>query len=178
MSGPCLSSSVADHPLRPATRLRLGGLLSRQQADRPRDPLEAPSRALARKRCRLRPHPVLIQVSLGYPKLQGRFLTCYAPVRRSLSSRIATRFNTARLACLNHVASVHSEPGSNSPKIFLFQKDIRKSVRDPDDPNFWFSPAVNTFFADELFFVQFLLRFFPKQNPHEKQIRSKQAHCR
>ncbi len=34
-SGPCLSSSVADHPLRPATRLGLGELLPHQQADGP-----------------------------------------------------------------------------------------------------------------------------------------------
>ena len=39
MSGPCLSSSVADHPLRPATRLSLGEPLPRQLADRPRTPL-------------------------------------------------------------------------------------------------------------------------------------------
>ena len=36
MSGPCLSSSVAGRPLRPATRRSLGGLLPRQLADRPR----------------------------------------------------------------------------------------------------------------------------------------------
>ena len=36
MSGPCLSSSVTDRPLRPATRRCLGGPLPRQQADRPR----------------------------------------------------------------------------------------------------------------------------------------------
>jgi hypothetical protein len=29
----------------------------------------------------IRGHPVLIQVSLGYPGLRGRFLTCYSPVR-------------------------------------------------------------------------------------------------
>ena len=28
-----------------------------------------------------RGYPVLIQVSLGYPGLRGRFLTCYSPVR-------------------------------------------------------------------------------------------------
>ena len=28
-----------------------------------------------------RGYPVLIRVSSGYPGLQGRFLTCYAPVR-------------------------------------------------------------------------------------------------
>ena len=34
MLGPCLSSHVADHPLRPATRHRLGRLLPHQLADR------------------------------------------------------------------------------------------------------------------------------------------------
>lgn len=42
MSGPYLSSSVADLPLRTATRLSLGGPLPRQQADRPQAPLLAP----------------------------------------------------------------------------------------------------------------------------------------
>ena len=42
MSGPCLSSSVADHPLRPATRLSLGEPLPHQLADRPRAHQEAP----------------------------------------------------------------------------------------------------------------------------------------
>ena len=36
MSGPCLSSSVAGRPLRPATRHRLGEPLPHQLADRPR----------------------------------------------------------------------------------------------------------------------------------------------
>ena len=36
MSGPCLSSSVTDHPLRPVTRRRLGKPLPYQLADRPR----------------------------------------------------------------------------------------------------------------------------------------------
>ncbi len=42
MSGPCLSSSVAGRPLRPATRLRLGRPLPHQLADRPRAHHEAP----------------------------------------------------------------------------------------------------------------------------------------
>jgi hypothetical protein len=36
VSGPCLSSSVAGRPLRPATRHRHGGPLPRHLADRPR----------------------------------------------------------------------------------------------------------------------------------------------
>ena len=42
MSGPCLSSSVAGRPLRPATRHSLGEPLPHQLADRPRDHQEAP----------------------------------------------------------------------------------------------------------------------------------------
>ena len=38
MFGPCLSSNVAVRPLRPATRLRLGGPLHLQLADRPQAP--------------------------------------------------------------------------------------------------------------------------------------------
>ncbi len=41
MSGPCLSSSVAGRPLRPATRQSLGEPLPHQQADRPRAHQEA-----------------------------------------------------------------------------------------------------------------------------------------
>jgi hypothetical protein len=42
VSGPCLSSSVAGRPLRPATRHRLGEPLPHQLADRPRGHQEAP----------------------------------------------------------------------------------------------------------------------------------------
>ena len=40
-SGPCLSPCLADHPLRPATRRRLGRPLPHQQADRPQAHPEA-----------------------------------------------------------------------------------------------------------------------------------------
>src|SRR3954466_6266782 len=33
--------------------------------------------------CREKSYPVLAPVSEGYPKVQGRLLTCYSPVRRS-----------------------------------------------------------------------------------------------
>ena len=62
------------------------------------------------------PHAVLILLSKGYPPYKGRFFTCYAPVRH-FHVQIASYLNDlVRLACLNHAASVHSEPGSNSPK--------------------------------------------------------------
>jgi hypothetical protein len=34
-------------------------------------------------------YPVLITVSGGYPKVQGRLLTCYSPVRRSSTTEVA-----------------------------------------------------------------------------------------
>jgi hypothetical protein len=56
-------------------------------------------------------YPVLAPVSEGYPKVQGRLLTCYSPVRRSSTPKGLS----ARLACVKHAASVRPEPGSNSP---------------------------------------------------------------
>jgi hypothetical protein len=78
---------VADHPLRPATRLCLGGPLPRQLADRPRTP---PGVIACRSRGHLLPRTancpwsylVLVRLSTGYPSLQGRLSTCYSPVRR------------------------------------------------------------------------------------------------
>ena len=76
---------MAVHPLRPATRLRLGGPLPHQLPDRPQAhpkahccfPHELPySRA----------YGVLAQVSPGCPPPRGRSPTCYSPVRHSKHS--------------------------------------------------------------------------------------------
>jgi hypothetical protein len=78
-----LNPSVADHPLRPATDRRLGGLLPRQPANRPRPP---PSPPVSRfsfpsgRACR-KAYAVLAAISGGYPPAKGRLATCYAPVR-------------------------------------------------------------------------------------------------
>src|SRR6185437_15403413 len=64
-----------------------------------------------RDRCRSQSYPVLIPVSRSYPRVKGRFLTCYSPVRRSSTPKGLS----ARLACVKHAASVRPEPGSNSP---------------------------------------------------------------
>jgi hypothetical protein len=58
-------------------------------------------------------HGVLIRISPGYPPVKGRLHTRYAPVRHS-SSRASSHV-TVRLACIRPAASVHPEPGSNSP---------------------------------------------------------------
>ena len=56
---------------------------------------------------------VLIRISSGYAPDKGRLRTCSAPVCRSPPG-IATRA-APRLACIKPAASVHPEPGSNSP---------------------------------------------------------------
>ena len=57
-------------------------------------------------------YPVLAVLSVCYPGHKGRLFTCYSPVRRFTQDR--SPFH-ARLACVRPAASVHSEPGSNSP---------------------------------------------------------------
>ena len=61
----------------------------------------------------MRSYRVLDPVSQAYPPVQGRSLTCYSPVRHS--STPASWGLSVRLACVKHAASVHPEPGSNSP---------------------------------------------------------------
>ncbi len=57
-------------------------------------------------RCRRRSYPVLDPVSQAYPRVRGRLLTCYSPVRRSSTPKGLS----ARLACVKHAASVRPEP--------------------------------------------------------------------
>ncbi len=76
-------------------------------------------------------YAVLARVSPGYPPLPGRLSTCYSPVRRSTRGR--SRFR-ARLACVKHAASVHSEPGSNSPVWIL--RSRHRPAKDRKRPSF------------------------------------------
>ena len=51
--------------------------------------------------------------------MQGRLHTCYSPVRRSPAAEASFSPAAPRLACVKPVASVHPEPGSNSPLLFI-----------------------------------------------------------
>ena len=66
-------------------------------------------------------YAVLDGISPDYPAVAGRLHTCYSPVRRSPAGK-RQAFTTAapRLACVKPVASVHPEPGSNSPLLLSF----------------------------------------------------------
>ena len=57
----------------------------------------------------------LISLSEGYTRMPGRLDTRYSPVRRSPPSPASWTRAAPRLACVKPVASVHPEPGSNSP---------------------------------------------------------------
>ncbi len=117
---------MAVHPLRPATRRRLGRPLPHQQADRPRaHPIP---QKLSTNTPTCRSYPVLDPVSQAYPEVQGRSPTCYSPVRHSSTS--ASTGLSVRLACVKHAASVHPEPGSNSPQK-SFNTKAKQAVKSP-----------------------------------------------
>ena len=101
---------MADHPLRPATRRCLGEPLPHQQADRPRDPPDPVALSSARH-ATLRRHPVLAVVSDCYSRDRDRFLTCYAPVRHSAFTSLATGWTSFDL----HVLS--------TPPAFVLSQD-------------------------------------------------------
>ncbi len=82
----------------------------------------------------LRDHPVLIQVSLGYPGLRGRLLTCYSPVRRSVIGLVTLTYSSLDLHALG------------TPPAFVLSQDQtlqRTFVRNPSlDP---ISPVIFEF---------------------------------
>ena len=105
------------HPLRPATRHRLGRPSPHQQADRPRahPPPKTPKGASF-------PHPPcsrhrISRISHTFMRLsRRRGQVTHVLLTRSplIQNQQADPF-TVRLACVKHAASVRPEPGSNSP---------------------------------------------------------------
>ena len=59
----------------------------------------------------------LASLSEGCPPVEGRLHTCYSPVRQSPAGSASTPPAALRLACVKPAASVHPEPGSNSPLL-------------------------------------------------------------
>ena len=78
---------------------------------------------LMNTRCLLFTYPVLATVSSSYPGHMGRLPTCYSPVRHWALTEASFHIRSVRLACIRHAASVHPEPGSNSPlSFYLFRQ--------------------------------------------------------
>ena len=82
MSGPCLSTSVGDLPLRTPTYRSLGKPLPYQQTNRTHAH-QLPPKFSSINNDTNRAYEVLFKISLGYPSVKGRLHTRYAPVRRS-----------------------------------------------------------------------------------------------
>jgi hypothetical protein len=119
---------VAVRALTPATRRRLGRPSPHQQADTPRGRPLPPELSHTDHAARAE-HPVLATVSRGYPRAEGRFLTCYSPVRRFQPPEGGF---DPRLACVKPAASVRPEPGSNSPLRDRYHQDNSQRRRDTD----------------------------------------------
>ena len=98
------------HPLRPVTHLRLGRPLPYQLTNRPQ---AHPSAVAKRPPFSFPTYAVLTSISRGYSSPKGRFPRVTHPDATLL---ILADF-LVRLACVRHAASVHSEPGSNSPYL-------------------------------------------------------------
>ena len=62
---------------------------------------------------------ISLPISEGCPPEEGRLHTCYSPVRRSPARKASFPPDAPRLACVKPAASVHPEPGSNSPLLYL-----------------------------------------------------------
>ena len=105
------------HPLRPATRHRLGRPSPHQQADRPRahPPPKTPKGAsFPGPSC---DRPRISRISHTFMRLsRRRGQVTHVLLTRSplIQNQQADPF-TVRLACVKHAASVRPEPGSNSP---------------------------------------------------------------
>ena len=88
MYGPCFSSIVRGHPLRPLTRRRLGEPLPHQLANQTQaHPI--PINLWLTSHVTGSLYEVLIPVSRGYPSVWGRLPTRYSPVRRFLNLHLA-----------------------------------------------------------------------------------------
>ena len=117
---------MGDLPLRTPTHRRLGGPLPRQLTNAPH--------------AHLRPAEAFLPQGMSPEILRGirRRFRRLSPCLRQVAYVLLTRAPVAggekqaflpaapRLACVKPVASVHPEPGSNSPLLVIFYLDIFK----------------------------------------------------
>ena len=127
-SGPCLSTSVGDRPLRSPTHRRLGGPSPRLPSNgthaRPRPPLGfIPRRMPSRGTMAYYPaFPPAIRLSgVGCIRVAHPCATLMPPEGD----------NPVRLACIRPAASVHPEPGSNSSLYYCSYSNFSSESRVP-----------------------------------------------
>ena len=111
---------MGDLPLRTPTDRRPGGPLPRLLPNQTHPHPLATKGLCSESDAVFGEHRALIRISTGCSLLGGRLDTRYSPVRRSPSKRASSLHDAPRLACVKPVASVHPEPGSNSPLENLY----------------------------------------------------------
>ena len=122
MSGPCFSASVGDHPLRPPTRRRLGEPLPHQPADGTQVPPKVDCSFI---------HGSLTPVNTWGISSPFELLSpASGQVTHVLLTRspLTTSLLSVRLTCIRHAASVHPEPGSNSPQKIRYRYRFLRSL--------------------------------------------------
>ena len=102
------------HPLRPATRHRLGRPSPHQQADRPRAHPLPEKQPFQTNPCRLVRISRISHTFMRLSRRRGQVTHVLLTRSPLIQNQQAGPF-TVRLACVKHAASVRPEPGSNSP---------------------------------------------------------------
>ena len=129
-SGPCLSTSVGDRPLRSPSHRRLGGPSPRQPSNgthaRPPPRRRFPAAGMPPPR------------RIGYhPPFPGAVPTgrvgCIRVTHPSATLKAPEGASPVRLACIRPAASVHPEPGSNSSLYYCLSSFFSLS-RVPPSP--------------------------------------------
>ena len=118
---------MGDLPLRTPTDRWLGGPLHRQQPNQTH-PHPSPINLYSKSDVFFGDHKVLGRISTGYPLARGRLDTRYSPVRRSTTRKASFSLVSPRLACVKPVASVHPEPGSNSPLYNIIYQQSQHGI--------------------------------------------------
>ena len=118
-SGPCLSTSVGDRPLRSPSHRSLGGPSPRRPANgthaRPR-----PHRCFTRKR--MPSSGTMAYYPAFPPAIRQSGVGCIRVAHPCATLRAPERAPPVRLACIRPAASVHPEPGSNSSLYYCLAK--------------------------------------------------------
>ena len=118
---------MGGHPLRSPTRHRLGEPLPHQLADGTQVPPKANSSFSYRflnpiTTCGISSSFELLSHTLG--QVTNALLT-----RSPLRTKVQVHCFSVRLACIRHAASVHPEPGSNSPQKFFTLTGVKFMLR-------------------------------------------------
>ena len=130
-SGPCLSTSVGDRPLRSPSHRSLGGPSPRQQANG--------------THARPRPHRCFIPNRMPYrgtmayypafpPAIRPSGVGCIRVAHPCATLKAPEGAFPVRLACIRPAASVHPEPGSNSSLYYCLSCLYSESRVPPQCP--------------------------------------------